>query len=625
MRRFALIVVTVVAVLSGVARGEEILPNPIEPLLVHAQLLQMQSDAKLVAAVNSGESVGGFPNWGERVIHELINRSRVDPATDLANCPAGNCGEAACYGPVEPLTWSLQLSRSARFHSDEMGRQGYFAHDSRCRIVTNIDSLYPSSCDGSAACACTPGGTPVTNTWGRIGLFGGSGSGEIITSATNPTSAFYSWLHENSPSPACAYSTSNGHRWIILTSGGSVGLGIGAGGAVGDFGGPGSAASKIPSGAHFPRSGSVELWANWYDGAAPGSAQVVIDGSPIAMTLQRGTSTNGAWRATYNNTVACQRYFFRFVDSTGATVRYPSSGTLGLGDVPCADWAPAAAGDFNADVRDDIVLRDAGGGIGMWLMNGAAIAAGSYVGSTGGYSVAGIADFDGNGNADILLRDSLGNLGMWLMNGSTIVSGRSVGSPGAYTVAGVGDFNGDGRADILLRDGSGSVGVWFMNGGTITAGALVGTTGTSVVAGVGDFNGDGKADILLQDPAGGIGLWMMNGAAVTTGASAGSAAGYTVAGVGDFNGDGKADVLLRSSTGNIGLWVMNGSTIVSGALVGSPAAYQVNSVRDYNGDGRADILLRNSTTGDIGIWFMNGPVITAGAAVGSPGAAFTVY
>jgi uncharacterized protein (DUF2141 family) len=283
-------------------------------------------------------------------------------------------------------------------------------------------------------------------------------------------------------------------------------------------------------------------------------------------------------------------------------------------------------GDFNGDGKDDILLRDGAGNIGMWLMNGNTILSGSFVGSPGAYTIAGIGDFDGDGKADILLRDALGNLGMWIMNGSTIVSGHFVGSPGAYTVAGVADFNGDGKADILLRDGAGSVGMWIMNGSTITSGALVGATGGSSVAGVADFNADSKADILLRDSGGNLGLWTMNGATVTAGAFVGSPGAYTVAGVNDFTGDNKADILLRDSLGTIGMWVMNGSTLVSGHLVGSPGAgYAVNSVGDYNGDNHADVLIRHAASGDVGMWIMNGPTITSGSFVSALSPSYQIY
>src|SRR5262245_41396360 len=84
----------------------------------------------LAAQLRAGESVGGFPNWNERVFVEWINRARVDPKAELAPCGAA-CADHACYTAMAPLSWSEPLNRSARFHADEMGKQQYMAHDSR--------------------------------------------------------------------------------------------------------------------------------------------------------------------------------------------------------------------------------------------------------------------------------------------------------------------------------------------------------------------------------------------------------------------------------------------------------------------------------------------------------------
>lgn len=251
--------------------------------------------------------------------------------------------ERACYSAMPPLAWSQALNRSARFHSDEMVRQGYFAHDSACTLVSSINSLYPGSCDGSAACACVGGSvacSPTCTGWAqRVQLFGGSPSGEIIASPSNPNQSFYLWLYEPGDTTSCQFTSANGHRWLILTSTGAVGAGV-AGYSSGDFG-AGSAPAKIPSGAHYPQqAASVEIWANWYDSAGPSLASVNVDGSCAPMTLQRGTQTNGAWSATVTGVASgCHRYYFSFRDAAGTTVTYPTTGSLAIGSGgTCPDW-----------------------------------------------------------------------------------------------------------------------------------------------------------------------------------------------------------------------------------------------------------------------------------------------
>jgi hypothetical protein len=292
-----------------------------------------------------GEPVNGFPTWAERVIHEWINRARVDPQVEMNAC-GSPCVERACYSVMAPLTWNEALNRSARFHSDEMVHQGYFAHNSACTLVSNIASLYPASCDGSASCACV-GGTEAcsptcTGFAQRVQLFGGSPSGEIIASPSDPNQAFYLWLFEPGDTMSCQFTLANGHRWLILTSSGAVGAGV-AGYSTGDFG-AGSAPTKIPSGTHYPQqSSSVQAWANWYDAAGPSAASIDVDGTCTAMTLQRGTQTNGAWAATLTGVGSgCHRYYFDFRDSAGTSVTYPTTGSLAIGSgAACPDWDSA--------------------------------------------------------------------------------------------------------------------------------------------------------------------------------------------------------------------------------------------------------------------------------------------
>jgi hypothetical protein len=300
-------------------------------------------DAQPAFAV--GEAVNGFPNWAERVIHQWMNRARSEPQVEMTQCAtmhgASRCGEAACYSALAPLVYNEKLNRAARFHSDEMRLQSYFSHDSACAVPSNIDMLYPTSCQGAASCACTSGAATAWNA--RVQLFGINTSGEIIASGTDPNGAFYQWLFEPSSSATCAYSSANGHRWNILKLTGSIGNGV-SGPAVGDFASGNVTIPKIPSGSHYPRqSASVAVWANWYDSAAPMSAMVNVGGTCQPMTRQRGSDQNGAWSATVTSAATgCHRYYFLFQDSSGQTVTYPTTGSLAIGPAAsCPDYDPS--------------------------------------------------------------------------------------------------------------------------------------------------------------------------------------------------------------------------------------------------------------------------------------------
>jgi Ca2+-binding RTX toxin-like protein/methionine-rich copper-binding protein CopC len=62
-------------------------------------------------------------------------------------------------------------------------------------------------------------------------------------------------------------------------------------------------------------------------------------------------------------------------------------------------------------------------------------------------------DFDANLKSDILWQNDNGQADVWLMNGITVLSGNAIGgNPGtAWHVKGTGDFDGAGKADVLWR------------------------------------------------------------------------------------------------------------------------------------------------------------------------------
>jgi hypothetical protein len=315
----------------------------------HALACALTASVLSFARAQVDVPVNGFPKWEERVYQEWTNRARCDPQVEMTAC-GSNCGEAACYVPRPPLVWNLDLNRAARYHSDEMTARNFYSHASNCTLVSNISTLYPDSCTGAASCACV-GGTAAcsptcTSASSRVGRFGASFSGEAIVNTANPNSGFYAFLHENnSSSTTCAFSSANGHRWLILTSSGSVGVGVAGGYSTMDFG-SGGTIPKIASGVHYPKQGSsVDVWANWYDTAGPLLATVNVDGVALPMTLRRGTQTNGAWSATVPGVgTGCHRYYFAFRDAAGANVTYPTSGSFGIGGTGCADWEASRAG-----------------------------------------------------------------------------------------------------------------------------------------------------------------------------------------------------------------------------------------------------------------------------------------
>ncbi len=287
-----------------------------------------------------GSRAPSFPSWEERVLHEWTNRARSDPRTELAGCR--ECPDRECYSPVPPLEWSLALNRSARFHADEMLRQGFFLHDSQCRIVSDIDARYPRTCDGSRSCACQGGGTMRFSD--RLVLFGvarPSGEVQADDEPNDPDSTFHGLLYEPTSSARCASGTENGHRWNLLMLTGTVGFGVSGSFTVGDFSRSPGPGRPVVSGAHYPRqANTVEFWANWFAPTGPSAASVEVDGACTAMALTRGGPANGAWSASVSGIGSgCHRYVFVFRDARGAVAAYPEKGSFGVGpDATCADW-----------------------------------------------------------------------------------------------------------------------------------------------------------------------------------------------------------------------------------------------------------------------------------------------
>ena len=303
-------------------------------------------------AFANGESVNGFPNWFERVLLEWMNRARSDPQTDLIGCSDADCPDRACYSAIQPRHVDDKFEHSARFHAAHMMLNDYDDYFSHCSLVSNINSLYPATCNGAAACSCV-GGTlsgSRTDPFTRMSLFGASGDKENVTAGfSSPDAAFYGWLYLQPINGLCA----NGGVRANILSGSDTAAGAGyvvntgvpgySSYEVMDFGSDALSTPKIPSGAHYPQqAASVDAWVNWYDAAGPSVTKVDVDGVCSAMSLARGSQTNGAWHGTVNNVgTGCHHYVFAFKDSLGAEQIYPMTGALTIGDggEQCPDFS----------------------------------------------------------------------------------------------------------------------------------------------------------------------------------------------------------------------------------------------------------------------------------------------
>lgn len=314
------------------------------PMMSSSSVMRSVILAGLVASVLApsiayavGESIGGFPNYRERVIHQRVNRARADPEAELAAC-GPNCSEMACYKPVPPFQFSESLNRAARFHADEMAQQAFFSEASMCTVVDKIAATYPDICDGSAACACvggTSGCMPLCDSAAdRAAKWAAILKDEAIAMTADPKLAYEGWMFEDAMGTVgCVPGPGNADRSLLLGDGGAIGFGVASGHAVGDVGGPG-AGHKIASGIHWPPLGpKTEVWASWFDpDGPPMRAAVNFEGTCRPLELARGTPENGAYWTVYELLPqGCYHYYFQFVDANGVTVTYPTTGSLVMG------------------------------------------------------------------------------------------------------------------------------------------------------------------------------------------------------------------------------------------------------------------------------------------------------
>ncbi|MBN2242020.1 MAG: hypothetical protein JW793_04965 [Acidobacteria bacterium] len=295
----------------------------------------------------------------------MAEREGFEPSQDLAGCP--NCQDAHCYTTQPPLLWNDALARAARFHAANLTSAGCgISHDSPCALESSIGADYPDTCDGSVSCACVGGtadccGAGNSTYSDRLGAFGftsGIRGENIAAGLLDPFSVFYLWLWESTDNSTCGFTMENGHRYNIL-SGNSTHIGIGRHGSitVQEFWSGTSESLKIPSGSHYPQSGSeIEFRANWYDGQPPGAAKVNINGAFHDMVLERGSAGNATYLLETDAGESCTRYYFHFIDSTGGVATHPGRGSFGIN---CAyDWTDSRPGFAGTATIVPLLLSD---------------------------------------------------------------------------------------------------------------------------------------------------------------------------------------------------------------------------------------------------------------------------
>ncbi|MCE9631748.1 MAG: FG-GAP-like repeat-containing protein [Planctomycetia bacterium] len=308
--------------------------------------------------------------------------------------------------------------------------------------------------------------------------------------------------------------------------------------------------------------------------------------------------------------------------STGTAFATAPLATLPAGTT----WVDTLAGDFNGDGRGDVATRAANGGWWVTLTPASGPAAAPTLWATQRTDVTWqfptVGDFNADGRADIAIRNATSGIWRVLTSTGSAFTASQFGTWSSSTpwqnVVG-GDFNADGRTDLVgqrTSDGAWWVSLSTGSAFTTSSWAVLRTNVAWQFATAGDFNGDGKSDVAVRNGTSGIWWILASTGSTFTKSSFGtwpSDMPWQNVVSGDFNADGRADLAgQRTSDGAWWVSLSTGTSFITSTwgVLRTTVPWQFATVGDFNGDGKSDIAVRNGTSG---IW----------RVLGSTGSTFT--
>lgn len=310
--------------------------------------------------------------------------------------------------------------------------------------------------------------------------------------------------------------------------------------------------------------------------------------------------------------------------------------------------------DLNGDGKPDLVIVEGESAISVYLNSTPALAATPSFGNrfdffpdVGIKSVA-VGDFNGDVKPDLVL-SNFGNQQVTVMLNSTVTGSstptfaapvRPVAGSVPRSVA-VGDFNGDGKPDIVVaNEFSDSVSILLDQTATGATTASFAAhvdfpTGSNPLwVAVDDFNSDGKPDLVVVSGASAMSV-LLN----TTPTGSATPSFQTkvdfpadlipqVVITGDFNGDGRPDFVVgnrTTSTVSVFFNTTTSATVPSFApRIDFPAAGQDTSkleglaTADFDADGRLDLAVTGSGEDSVSVLLNFTPVGGSSAKFGAP-------
>jgi hypothetical protein len=277
-----------------------------------------------------------------------------------------------------------------------------------------------------------------------------------------------------------------------------------------------------------------------------------------------------------------------------------------------------AAGDFNGDGRDDVVVLDLGNAASVFFANadGTLSAAGSDPVGASPQDVA-VARLNGDAFLDIAVASQTGEEITILLNdgsgGFTAAPAVPHALPGSPDGVVAADFDGDGHNDLAIGTTGGGEVAFARNTGT-GAGAFdapvgLGTDGQKVAAG--DLNGDGRLDIAASRTLTGtvaIILREASGFAAATTFDPEPTAVNNVSqlALADLDGDGVLDLAVPHLNGPQAAKVTVATGRGTGEFdVASHEAVGANPRKvvaaDFDGDGNPDLATANDGPNDVSV------------------------
>lgn len=289
--------------------------------------------------------------------------------------------------------------------------------------------------------------------------------------------------------------------------------------------------------------------------------------------------------------------------------------SIGLPANPLLGGRVLATGDFDGDVRQDVVIEKHPDSLGvrrtvLRLSSRVPQEEVDIPTPAPGWRIVAAGDVDGDGRSDLLLGENViapVSRGNALLTESPSMSGFAYwltdrGGVCAYSVgfrveantprlAARGDFDGDGRLDLVWSNASGSTDqrlvMWRGDGAGFQVRGVSGPAGSAQapaagwhVFGAGDIDGDRRSDLLLQRSSEaqttsfeGIAYWLMHDNAITE-FSPGFAVRASDRVFGDYNGDGRLDFVFvddsssRFNPRSLTMWLGDGRGFVAYASGG---------------------------------------------------------